>query len=888
MKYVGNKTNEISFPLGGIGAGCIGLAGNGRLIDWEIYNRPNKGGPNGYSHFAVKAEQDGKLIDARILNGDLHSPYSGRHTTMFKGFGWGPEFENLVGMPHFRNHEFIGGYPFAKINFSGEILPGQVSLNAWSPFIPTNDRDSSLPSAIFEVEITNDTDKPIDYTVVGALSNPFGKENAVNTIAEENGLCQLTVANTAIDPQDRAFGDITLTTDAPDVSYQQYWYRGAWSDDLETYWRQFTENRRFENRTYDSGVQNCWTKCDTGHIAAHFTLAANETRKVKYAITWNVPNCKNYWVADADAQAEKYGVKNAWKNYYATQWSDSKASSQYLFDNYARLCESTKLYHDTLFNSSLPPEALDAVSATASVLKSPTCLRLEDGTFYGWEGSGCVGGCCEGSCTHVWNYSQALAFLFPALERSMRTANYTNCVDEVGGSHFRIKLPLGIKAETDGFRPCADGQFGDIIKTYRDWKISGDTDWLKSLWPAMKKTIEYAWSDDNYDKWDPEQTGVLHGRQHHTLDMELFGPNAWLTGYYLAALKAGAEMAIVMDEPDFAEKLTGLFNKGKAWTDKHLFNGKYYIQQIDLSDKSILDEFNSATKAINYGYGNASDQYWSEEFSQIKYQVDQGCQIDMTIAQWHANLYGLGEILDPGQTRKALKATFDINFKPSARDHYNPWRIYALNDESTMNICAWPDDTTKPAFPVIYASEEMHGFAYAAAIHMIQAGLADEGMTIIKAIREKYDGRKRNPWNEIECGSNYARSMASYSLLNAFSGFSFDMPNQTIGFDPIDSQTDHFRCFWSLDSGWGEFEMTEDGADLKILYGTLKISNVTLPLEVSSIMTENQEVKFSQQDNQVCFEEMNLTAGQSLKIRTNERQKEFSLQGKKEMSLTAG
>ena len=154
MKYVGDKTNEISFPLGGIGAGCIGLAGNGRLIDWEIYNRPNKGGPNGYSHFAVKAEQDGKLIDARILNGDLHSPYSGRHTTMFKGFGWGPEFENLVGMPHFRNHEFIGGYPFAKINFSDEKMPGQIALNAWSPFIPTNDRDSSLPSAIFEVEIT--------------------------------------------------------------------------------------------------------------------------------------------------------------------------------------------------------------------------------------------------------------------------------------------------------------------------------------------------------------------------------------------------------------------------------------------------------------------------------------------------------------------------------------------------------------------------------------------------------------------------------------------------------------------------------------------------------------------------------------------------------------
>ena len=865
--YEGDKTNEISFPLGGIGAGCIGLAGNGRLIDWEIYNRPNKGSFNGFSHFAVKAEQGGKLIDARILNGDLCPPYSGQYTsTMMKGFGFGPQRQNLAGMPHFRKHEFIGGYPFAKINFSGEKLPGQVALNAWSPFIPTNDRDSSLPSAIFEVEITNDTDKPIDYTVVGALSNPFGKENAVNTIANENGVCQLTVANSAIDSQDTNFGDITLTTDAPDVSYQQYWFRGQWADDLETYWRQFTEHRRFENRTYDTGVQNSKSQCDTGHIAAHFTLAANQTKKVKYAITWNIPNCKNYWLDDAEERAEKNGLKNAWKNYYATQWPDSKASSQYLFDNFGTLYESTKLYHDTLFNSSLPPEALDAVSATASVLKTPTCLRLEDGTFYGWEGVGCVGGCCEGSCTHVWNYSQALAFLFPALERSMRTANYTHCIDDFGGSHFRIQLPLGVKSEIDDFRPCADGQFGDIIKTYRDWKISGNTDWLKSLWPAMKKTIEYAWSGDNYDKWDPKQTGVLHGRQHHTLDMELFGPNAWLTGYYLAALKAAAEIAIVMDEPDFAKKLTELFNKGKAWTDKNLFNGKYYAQKIDLSDKSILEEFTYRGKSYNTAPVTATEQYWSEEFNQIKYQVDQGCQIDMTIAQWHANLYGLGEILDPGQTKKALKATFDNNFKTSTRDHYNPWRIYAINDEPAMNICSWPVGTTKPAIPLPYSQEDMCGFTYAAAIHMIQAGLIEEGMTIIKAQRQKYDGQKRNPWNEIECGSNYARSMAAYSLLNTFSGFTFDMPNKTIGFDPVRSQTDNFRCFWSLDSGWGYFEMTDNQAQLKIVYGTLRISKVKLPFKVGSIMKEKRKIKFSQKDKEVCFEEMNLTAGQCLQM----------------------
>ncbi len=61
--YTGNRTQEISFPLGGIGTGSIGLAGNARLIDWEIANLPNKGSVNGFSHFAIKAEHDGKIVD---------------------------------------------------------------------------------------------------------------------------------------------------------------------------------------------------------------------------------------------------------------------------------------------------------------------------------------------------------------------------------------------------------------------------------------------------------------------------------------------------------------------------------------------------------------------------------------------------------------------------------------------------------------------------------------------------------------------------------------------------------------------------------------------------------------------------------------------------------
>ena len=101
--YTGNRTNEISFPLGGIGTGCIGLAGNGRLIDWEIFNRPNKGSINGLSHFAVKAEANGKVLDARVLTGDLPPPYSGEDLgRASQSFGFGPPIGYMAGLPHFR------------------------------------------------------------------------------------------------------------------------------------------------------------------------------------------------------------------------------------------------------------------------------------------------------------------------------------------------------------------------------------------------------------------------------------------------------------------------------------------------------------------------------------------------------------------------------------------------------------------------------------------------------------------------------------------------------------------------------------------------------------------------------------------------------------------
>jgi hypothetical protein len=303
-----------------------------------------------------------------------------------------------------------------------------------------------------------------------------------------------------------------------------------------------------------------------------------------------------------------------------------------------------------------------------------------------------------------------------------------------------------------------------------------------------------------------------------------------------------------------------LFQKGKVWADAHLFNGTYYCQLIDLKDRSILETF------------NAAGEYWDAEHGEIKYQIGQGCHIDQVLAQWHANLYGLGEIFDPVQTKKALASIFKYNFKDPIRDFPNPCRVYCLNDESGLVVCEWPEKVARPSIPLTYSQETLHGFEYAAAGHMIQRGLIREGMSVLKAVRERYDGEKRNPFNEFEAGSNYARSMASYALLNAFSGFVFDMPRLMVGFKPVKTENGSFRCFWSLASGWGEFIMSSGRFKLRVLYGGLKLKTLKLPLKAKmkkcSVTIDGKRKAFkSDGDSIVLADAIEIGKGQALHIR---------------------
>ena len=840
--YTKESLREISFPLGGIGTGCIGLAGNGSLTDWEIFNRPNKGGDNGFSHFAIRASRSGGATDTRVLCADDDSHLTGVYG---HGYGAGLRSVTMQGFPHFRDAVFTGEFPVATVEFIDVTFPGKVTLTAFNPLIPRNDKDSSLPAAFFEIAVENTAEEPVDYTVAGTLANP--SDGSVNSFerTETGGLLRLRQTKHA--PDSTAYLDMTLAAAGGEASCQEYWYRGGWNDGLERYWRNLTECGTLPARHYEAPGSR-----DPGTLALLLKAAPGETVKARFVIAWNKPNCCNYWNPLKETSPEGEEKDVVWKNYYATLFRDSAETAAYALAEWDRLRRETARYHDAVFGSSLPEAATEALASAVAVLKSPTVMRLENGEFYGWEGVWEHDGSCEGTCTHVWNYAYALCLLFPRLERSIRETDYRYNQDETGRMAFRMALPLG--RERSGFRACVDGQMGGVIKTYREWKLCGDDGWLRSLWPQVKRSLEYAWSKENPDRWDRDKDGFLEGRQHHTLDMELFGPSSWLEGFYLAALKCGAEMAARMGDAEAAGEYTALFRKGKARCDAELFNGQWYCQKIDLTDKTVLTPF-----------PDAEGGYWNSESGEIKYQIGQGCEIDQCLAQWHANLCGVGEIYDKAQLRAALQSLYRYNFLPDMRRHYNTFRLFAVNDEAGAVICSFPEGVPTPAIPIPYAQESMHGFEYALAGLMISEGMVKEGMAVVTAVRDRYRGCNRNPFNEIECGSNYARSMASFALLPIFSGFSFDMPEKKIDFDPV--LPGGFRAPWFLDCAWGEYERKDGETALTVSDGALTLKTLVLPYlkTVASVAADGREIPFSFAEGNLSVD---ITVRERLVIRT--------------------
>lgn len=821
--FSGDALSEIAFPLGGIGTGTVSLGGRAHLRDWEIFNRPSKGLDLPYSFVALRTRGADAPPVARVCEGKLAPPYSA---------GFGLSTGHLAGLPRMAECSFRGEYPFAFVDLTDPALGLSVRLEAWNPFIPLDPEASGLPVAILSYSLRNTTAETLDVSLVASLVNPLGMDGGnqyrawsnhrwrnrpiyggnLNEWVDEHAVRGIRMTRPNLPAEDPRFGSLALATTAPNATFTVRWRGRSWLDDAQRFWDGFLATGRLDDDAEAEPSPPNYT--DVGSVGATLRLAPGEEATIPILIAWHFPNLVNHWNGDRGIFSESLVAGKRLGNYYTTRFADAWEVARHTAANLPALQARTRAFHAALFSSTLPAPVLDAVSANMSIIRTTTCLRTEDGAFHAFEGSGDSEGSCPMDCTHVWNYEQALAHLFPALERSMRDTDFLADLFPDGAMAFRSLLPLG--AARWGFKPAADGQMGSIAKVYREWQLSGDTDWLRSLWPAVRRALEFAWV-----RWDPDRDGVMDGEQHNTYDVEFYGPNTMVGCWYLAALKAGAALARAVGEPDRADLYEAVYRRGREATEALLWNGEYYVQRIPAPEEARLDPTESTpwhAPAVVPGD------------PEIRYQYGTGCLADQLTGQWFAETVGLGEILPAEHVRTALRSLIRYNWRTDLADHTSVQRVYALNDEPALLECTWPHGG-RPTLPFPYADEAWTGVEYAVAAHCIQMGLLEEGLEIVRGVRFRYDGRRRNPWNEVECGHHYARAMSSWSLLPALSGFRYSAPERQIRLAPVINPAD-FSCFFSTGSCWGTFRQQVQEETLRwvleVVEGSLTLRSVVL------------------------------------------------------------
>jgi hypothetical protein len=436
----------------------------------------------------------------------------------------------------------------------------------------------------------------------------------------------------------------------------------------------------------------------------------------------------------------------------------------------------------------LPPEVIDAVAANLTILKSPTVMRQADGRLWCWEGCGDNSGCCHGSCTHVWNYAQAIPHLFPSLERTLRETEFGPSQDEKGHQTFRSSLP--IRAVVHDFHAAADGQLGGIMRVFREWRISGDLDWLRRLWPKVRASLDYC-----IETWDPGHKGWLEEPHHNTYDIEFWGPDGMCTSFYLGALQAALLMGKALGEevPRYAELLA----QGARKTETELFDGEYFIQKIEWTNLRAKNPLE--VQSFGGGYSPEARALLQKEGP--KYQYGKGCLSDGVLGSWLAAVCGVGQVLDAKKVASHLKAIHRYNLKKDLTAHANPQRpSYACGAEGGLLLCTWPKGG-ELSLPFVYSNEVWTGIEYQVASHLMLLGLVKEGLEVVRVARDRYDGRIRNPFNEYECGHWYARAMSSYGLLQGLSGARYDAVEKTLYLEP--TIKGDFRSFLATATGYG-------------------------------------------------------------------------------------
>lgn len=909
------ELNFIGMPVGGIAAGQVYLRGDGTLGDWKIFREFYS---TGYGSTNYRPTMPERVLDQGF-------------GLLVNGTAAGRQFFEL-NRATFPAVEFTGEYPIATVRYVSDACPVSVEMQAFSPFIPLNARDSAIPATIFQLRVKNDGPRDSRLAVLGWLENAVCHESrkayrlegqrwttrdersertlirhyAEASHSEEAAARpEIVVADFESDTYGEwtatgtAFGsgpakgkfpaqqslsgfqgerlvntyanndDLTGTLTSPEFVIERrhiHFLIGGGAHANQTCLNLLIDDRPARTATGKSRESLEWASWDVGELEGkkariqivderkgawgHINVdQITQSDKPRYgrvgtmeelddfgtmclalvgprasldetgtacaaigerAESWRAAAASNFpfdsnlsgvlatpEIAVAPGASTTMTFVVSWHmpnrvngQMYARWFRDAAAAADYVIENLPRLSEHTRLWRDTWYDSTLPVWLLDRLHSTIANLATGTCVWWNSGRFWAWEGVGC----CEGTCTHVWNYAHGMARLFPELERRVRE------MQDLGAALHDDGL-VGFRG-TKNQAYAADGQAGTVLKCYREHLMSPDDEFLKRNWPRIRRVLEFSMSNDK------DSDGLIETSQHNTYDINFEGTNTFVGGLFLAALRAGEEMAKIVGDPQFAAACRTRFESGSRASVEKLWNGEYFIQQVDL-DKHKRDQ-----------YGD-------------------GCLADQLFGQGWAHHVGLGYLYPKEHVRQALESVWKYNWTtdvgPQNAEH-KPERWFVTPGEGGLFICTWP----KSAYlkdGVRYREEVWTGCEYQVAGHMVWEGMQREALVMVRALHDRYQPKLRNPFNEVECGDHYGRALASWGVFTALCGFEYDGPRGHIGYSPrVGDGT--FKAAFVGAEGWGTWSQQpapKQGTEmsLSIAWGRARVRSLGFDIDAS-------------------------------------------------------